>query len=348
MRDGKPLLELRDVSQRYRARGSRLRRSSVQALSGINLTLESGRTTCLIGETGSGKSTLGRILVGLTTPSDGAVLYRGRPIAQLRGPAWREYRRSVQMVFQNPTGSFNPMLTVGASIRDALRYSPLPGASSVHNAARLLEQVELAPQLAGRYPDEVSGGELQRASIARALATEPTVIFLDEPASALDVSIRGQIFNVLRRLQGEHDLAYAIVSHDMATVRVLGDDVFVLYLGESVEYARQRTFHRPAHPYALALLSASPVEAERRNIRRLELSDVGTSVSPPPFGCPFQPRCWLHRELGQPERCVVEKPRLSLIEPEHEVACHYADLSLERATNRVGTSGRNLSAQPDQ
>jgi oligopeptide/dipeptide ABC transporter ATP-binding protein len=162
------------------------------------------------------------------------------------------------------------------------------------------------------------------------------------------VSIRGQIFNLLRRLQDERGLAYAIVLHDMATVRVLGDDVFVLYLGESVELARQRTFRRPAHPYAIALLSASPIEAERRNIRRLELPDVGTSVSPPPSGCPFQPRCWLHRELGQPERCLLEKPLLSLIEPEHEVACHYADLSLGRATNHVRTSGRDLAAQPDQ
>ena len=332
MTDAPPLLELRGVSQQYRARGAFRRQASVRALSGVDLSVRANLTTCIIGETGSGKTTLGRVLVGLTIPSGGVVLYRGRSIAQLRGQAWQEYRRSVQMVFQNPTGSFNPMLTVGASIRDALRFSPVPGAASIRNVARLLEQVELAPQLAGRYPDEVSGGELQRASIARALATEPALLFLDEPASALDVSIRGQIFNLLRSLQGEHGLAYVMVSHDMATVRVLSDVVFVLYLGEPVEYARNRTFHQPAHPYSLALLSASPVEAERRKIRRLDLQDVGPSTSPPAPGCPFQPRCWLHVELNRPERCLVEKPRLSPIEPDHEVACHYADQSSARAT----------------
>ena len=339
MTSSPPVVELRDVSQVYRARGAALRRSFVRALSGINLAVYPDRTACLIGETGSGKSTLGRILVGLARPSDGVVLYRGDSIADLRGPSWREYRRSVQMVFQNPTSSFNPMLTVGASIRDALRFSPLPGASTSDNAALLLEQVELSPQLADRYPDEVSGGELQRASIARALATEPALIFLDEPASALDVSIRGQIFNLLRRLQRERGLAYVMVSHDMPTVRVLGDVVLVLYLGEAVEYARRRTFQRPAHPYSLALLSASPGEAERRNIRHLALQDEGASSGAPQSGCPFQPRCWLYEQLGKPERCVVEKPLLASIEAEHDVACHYADLALERATSAARADG---------
>ncbi len=301
--------------------------------------MQTGRTVCLIGETGSGKTTLGRILVGLTRPDEGAVLYQGEPIASLRGTAWRAYRRSVQMVFQNPTASFNPMLTVGASIRDALRYAPQHEDRPASKAAALLEQVGLPPRFADRYPDEVSGGELQRASIARALATEPRLIFLDEPASALDVSIRGQIFNLLRDLQAQRGLAYVFVSHDMATVRVLGDDVLVLYLGRPVEYARERSFAEPRHPYSLALLAASPSEAERYGLRVLRLQGEVPSLADLPMGCRFYPRCWLYRQLGDPERCRVEDPRLGAIRHGHDVACHYADRSLEDAANALPDDG---------
>lgn len=320
------------MSKLYRARGSALRRTFVRVLSGVDLAAFPSQTVCLIGETGSGKTTLGRVLVGLTQPEEGSVSFRGRSITSLRGADWREYRRSVQMVFQNPTASFNPMLTVGASIRDALRFAPHPDGRTGTDVARLLEQVELSPRLADRYPDEVSGGELQRASIARALATEPSLIFLDEPASALDVSIRGQIFNLLRALQQERGLALVMVTHDMPTVRVMGDDVLVLYLGRTAEYARHRTFAAPRHPYSLALLAASSAEASRRGLHSLRLLSEVPSVSDPPTGCPFHPRCWLYRRLGEPERCRVEIPQPSPVENGHDVACHFANQSLEAAT----------------
>lgn len=305
----------------------------VRVLDHVDLAVHAHQTVCLIGETGSGKTTLGRILVGLTRPDEGEVLYQGRPINSLRGSEWREYRRSVQMVFQSPTSSFNPMLTIGASIRDALRFAPQRAADPALKVTSLLEQVGLPPSFAYRYPDEVSGGELQRASIARALATEPAIIFLDEPASALDVSIRGQIFNLLRDLQDVRGLAYVMVSHDLATVRALGDDVLVLYLGRTVEYARERAFARPRHPYSLALLAASPGEAEWHRLRPLLLQGEVPSAATPSPGCRFHPHCWLYQELGQPERCRNEDPRLEACGSGHVVACHFASHSLEAATS---------------
>jgi oligopeptide/dipeptide ABC transporter ATP-binding protein len=328
-----PLLELRQVTKDYHVRDALLRRTTVQALKGVDLEVHANRTVCLIGETGSGKTTLGRIMTGVTTPDAGDVLFRGRSLSSLDRAKRREYRRSVQMVFQSPTASFNPMLTIGASIRDAARFADPRPADLSARVGELLHRMGLPKNYAGRYPNEVSGGELQRASIARALATDPAVVFLDEPASALDVSIRGQIFNLLLDLQGELRLAYVMVTHDLATVRVLAQDVLVLYLGKAVEYARDGQFRQPRHPYSLALLRAAPGEAERSHLGPLALRGEAPSVTHPPPGCPFHPRCWLNEQLKFPNRCRELEPRLEPVSAAQAVACHYAELSAEAATD---------------
>lgn len=333
-----PLLELRAVSRTYRSRDSAVRSSLVRALDAVSLLVVPGATTCIVGETGSGKTTLGRLLLGLTLPTSGSVLFRGQLIKELDRAGRADYRRSVQMVFQSPIASFNPMLTIGGSLRDALRFAPRPSQGRTRQTDEdLLELVGLPREFSRRYPDEVSGGELQRASIARALATDPSVIFLDEPASALDASIRGQIFNVLLDLQRDRGLAYVMVSHDLGSARALADRLVVMYLGRVVETVPTRTFFAgPSHPYALALLAASGTAVGRVELR----GDIPSATAPPP-GCQFHTRCWLYQALGEPERCRTDDPELALIEPDHVAACHFATETL--AVARSGSDTTNAT-----
>jgi len=338
---GVPVLELRCVTKVYRSRVALMRTVDVPAVVDVSFSVESGRTTAILGETGSGKSTLGRLLLGLIEPTSGAVLFRGRDIAGLDRDGRREYRRAVQLVFQSPIASFNPMLTVGSSIRDALRYAPGEAAGGARaETARLLDQVGLSGSFLDRYPDEVSGGELQRAAIARALATRPDVVFLDEPASALDVSIRGQVFNLLMDLQRERGLAYVMVTHELSSARALADRVVVMYLGRVVEVAPARSFFAsPDHPYAAALLAAAAIDEGAAS--RMSVSGDPPSPVDPPSGCPFHPRCWLYRALGEPERCRIELPPLEPADPAgaaegHASACHFRAW---RSDPRVGAEG---------
>jgi oligopeptide/dipeptide ABC transporter ATP-binding protein len=335
-----PVLELRSVTKVYRARVSLMRHAAVPAVEGVSLVVEAGTTTCILGETGSGKTTLGRLLLGLIEPSSGEVLFSGRPLARLDREGRRAYRRAVQMVFQSPIASFNPMLTIGASIRDALRYGPPEAASDARlETVRLLDQVGLPASFAERFPDEVSGGELQRAGIARALATHPSVIFLDEPASALDVSIRGQIFNLLLDLQRDRGLGYVVVTHELASARALADRIVVMYLGRAVEVAPSSAFFTaPSHPYAAALVAAAAVEPG--GAHRPVVSGDPPSVTDPPSGCRFHPRCWLYLALGEPERCRLEEPRLDAAGPGAWSACHFRDHeSLADGGSRGGGTG---------
>jgi oligopeptide/dipeptide ABC transporter ATP-binding protein len=319
-----PILELADVSKVYRARTSLMRYALVPAVQDVSLTILPRTTTCIMGETGSGKSTIGRLLLGLTEPTSGEVRFRGRSVATLDAEARREYRRAVQLVFQSPIGSFNPMLSIGRSLRDVLRFAP--HVRDPHEeTARLLDLVGLPAHFADRFPDEVSGGELQRASIARALAVEPSVIFLDEPASALDVSIRGQIFNLLMDLQRDRGLAYVLVTHELGSAEALADRILVLYLGRVVEEApKDAFFARPAHPYSIGLLAASKVRADTSGTHRPLVVGDAPSVTDPPPGCPFHPRCWLYERLGRPARCREALPLLDEVRPGQSAACHFA------------------------
>jgi oligopeptide/dipeptide ABC transporter ATP-binding protein len=327
-----PIIELARVSKVYRSRSSLMRYAYVQAVEDVSLRILPSTTTCIVGETGSGKSTLGRLLLGLTPPSAGQVRFRGHSVEGLKAESRREYRRSVQMVFQSPLGSFNPMLSIGASIRDALRYAPPSSDPDKHReTARLLDQVGLPATFAERFPDEVSGGELQRASIARALATDPSVIFLDEPASALDVSVRGQVFNLLMDLQRDRGLAYVLVTHELPSAEALADRVVVMYLGRIIEVApKDAFFRRAAHPYSVGLIAAAEIEAEGSAQERPLVSGDVPSVTDPPPGCRFHPRCWLYEQLDRPARCRDTEPQLEQVEAVHSSACFYREEALAR------------------
>lgn len=340
-----PLLEACQVTKLYEVRQSLFQRVRVRAVEGVSLAIRPAVTTCVVGETGSGKTTLARLLVGLLRPDRGEIRFRGRRVDQLDRQAHSEYRLAVQMVFQNPLLSFNPMLTIGATLRDALRHSPRLSRRDLTSATySLLESVGLDRRFAARYPREVSGGELQRAGIARALATDPEVVVLDEPASALDVSIRGQIFNLLTDLQQERRLSYVLVTHDLQAARLLADDVIVMYLGKVMESGPQEwVLADPQHPYTRALISATlPVEAGDQAMERIVLSGDPPSAAAPPPGCRFHPRCWLHQQLGRPSLCVSVEPPLSKVGGKQRVACHFAeagtlaDLPMPRCRKEAG------------
>ncbi len=235
------------------------------------------------------------------------------------------------MVFQSPLGSFNPMLKIGSSIRDALRYAPAVARSEMREeTGRLLDLVGLPVSFAERYPEEVSGGELQRASIARALAVGPSVIFLDEPASALDVSVRGQVFNLLMDLQRERNLAYVMVTHDLSSAEALADRIVVMYLGRAVEISpKDMFFTRAGHPYSIGLISAAEIRTDGGPARTLVSGDV-PSATEPPQGCAFHPRCWLYQQLDRPNMCREVEPALEPLEDGHLSACFYREFALER------------------
>ncbi|HJW21388.1 MAG TPA: oligopeptide/dipeptide ABC transporter ATP-binding protein, partial [Candidatus Limnocylindrales bacterium] len=255
----------------------------------------------------------------------------------------RRMRRHIQVVFQDPWGSLNPRMRIGTIVREPLDIHKVGASRAERNAMvdRLLERVGLDPSMRDRYPHEFSGGQRQRIGVARALAVNPDLIIADEPISALDVSIQAQIINLLERLQGQFDLTYLFIAHDLSVVRHISDRIAVMYLGRIVELASSRDLNRtPLHPYTVALLSAIPVpnpavEARRRRI--ILKGDVPSPAAPPP-GCHFNTRCWLRERLGNPERCVTEDPVLRPLASGHEVACHFAE--------EVGSGGVRAAATP--
>ncbi|EIE98361.1 ABC transporter ATP-binding protein [Saccharomonospora glauca] len=320
----RPVLELVDLVAGYRQRrGAWGRRKEVRAVAGVNLTVYPGETVCLVGESGCGKSTVARSVVGLLEPFSGEVRFDGRDVRTLSAAERKRLRRDVQLVFQDPYASLNPTMTVYELLSEAWRIHPGLVAREDWDSevASLLERVGLNPSHARRYPHQFSGGQRQRISIARALSVRPRLIVCDEAISALDVSIQAQILNLLAELQRELGVAYLFITHDLGVVRHFADRVAVMHLGTIVELGEVADlYERPAHPYTRALLSAVPSPEDWRSAETDEIVLRGDVPSPldPPQGCRFHTRCWKAQD-----RCRVDEPRLVDRDTDHPVACHF-------------------------
>ena len=315
------LLEVTGLRKHFPVRHSR-GKQSVKAVDGVNLTVRAGETLGMVGESGCGKSTTGRLLVKLLDPTAGRIVFDGKDITGYSRDKMRPVRRDLQMIFQDPYNSLNPRQTVGSIIGAPFRFQGVATELGVKREVQeLLARVGLNPEHYSRYPHEFSGGQRQRIGIARALALRPKLIVCDEPVSALDVSVQAQVVNLLADLQTEFGLTYIFIAHDLSVVRHISDRVAVMYLGTIVETApREELYAAPRHPYTKALLSAVPVpdpRVEKERQRILLTGDIPSPVNPP-TGCRFSTRCWKATDL-----CRTEAPPLVPSAPGHEVACHF-------------------------
>jgi len=322
------VMEAKGVRRYYEVRKGMLAKPAVvRAVDGVSFTLEAGKTLAIVGESGCGKSSLARVLAMLEQPTDGELLIDGLPTLAQEPDRRVKLRRAVQMVFQNPYGSLNPRHTVGRILEEPLEINTDLSREARAEAARaILARVGLRPEAYGRYPHMFSGGQRQRIAIARALMLNPRVVIADEPVSALDISIQGQILNLLMDLQDELQLAYIFVSHDLGVVHHIADEVMVMYLGRPVEHGETSLlFDRPAHPYTRALLGSRPrIQTGDKTPRKTLSGELPSPLRPPP-GCAFHQRCTFATEL-----CTRDRPELRQVEG-RAVACHHAETVLAAA-----------------
>ena len=321
--DSEPLVEVRDLVKDFELRRTswRTAAATVHAVSGVSFDIRAGEALALVGESGCGKSTTARCVLRLIEPTSGSVRFDGVELTELSSSHLRDARRRFQMVFQDPYTSLNPRMTVGDIVAEPLLVHGATTERQHERVDELLEQVQLGADAVDRYPHQFSGGQRQRIGIARALALSPDLIALDEPVSALDVSIQAEIIRLLQRLRDELGLAYLFIAHDLSVVRHLSHRVAVMYLGKIVELApAAQLYSRPAHPYTKALLSAAPIPdplIERDRQRIVLVGDPPTPTNPP-SGCRFRTRCWRAEEI-----CAEVEPPLVDIAEGHNVACHF-------------------------
>jgi peptide/nickel transport system ATP-binding protein/oligopeptide transport system ATP-binding protein len=334
-RTGEPILKVTGLEKLFPIRGGGLIRrivGHVRAVDGIDLEVYPGQVLGLVGESGCGKSTTGRAILNLQPATAGSVMFRGREIVGLSRSEMRPLRRDIQIVFQDPYASLNPRLPVFDIVAEPLIiHKVVKGDAALRTRVKdLVQMVGLNPEHTNRYPADFSGGQRQRIGIARALALEPAMLILDEPVSALDVSIQAGVINLLEDLQDQLNLSYLFIAHDLSVVRHISDRVAVMYLGKIIELAdRDTLFARPMHPYTQALLSAIPIPDPERERRRERIILTGDIPSPanPPSGCRFRTRCFkfaLELTEDQKEKCITVEPPLAEQEPRHTSACHYS------------------------
>ncbi|HHF09460.1 MAG TPA: dipeptide ABC transporter ATP-binding protein [Candidatus Atribacteria bacterium] len=322
MKDSEPILQVEQLKKYFPIKAGVFRKAVafVKAVDGVNFQVKRGETFGIVGESGCGKSTLGMTLLKLHPPTSGKVIFENQDVFSLPDSELRKLRRNIQMIFQDPFSSLNPRMSVGAIIEEGLSTHHIGSAKERKKMVEsLVEKVGLSKDVLKRYPHEFSGGQRQRIGIARALALKPKLVIADEAVSALDVSIRSQIINLLKDLKEEFSLTYIFISHDLAVVKYICDRIMVMYLGKAVEIApKEALFENPLHPYTMSLISAVPVPDPDYKVRRIILKGDVPSPINPPSGCRFHTRCPVSQPL-----CASQEPGLLEIQPDHWVACHF-------------------------